>query len=74
MVIKGFLCSHGENLKRNLADISRLSVIHRGGLPINKSFISFASDVKEAIHSGKGKYTVFLNVVLLYIESMHVHK
>ena len=53
MVIKTFLCSHGGVLKHNLADISRLAAIHRGGTPINRSFVNFALEVRDTIDSGK---------------------
>ena len=53
MVIKSFLCSHSGALKRNLADISILAAIHRGGTPIRQPFVDFVAEVLKTINSGK---------------------
>ena len=53
MVIRNYLCSQGENLKNNIAEISILAAIHKGGTPlINNPFLSVISEIRQIIQNG----------------------
>ena len=53
MVIRNYLCSQGEHLRRSLAGIAALAAIHKGGAPLrNNPFLSVISEIQQIITNG----------------------